>query len=66
MTSVQVQLLRTGGIYAKMRRETPGKPDPLPAFQRELMASLPTSDEYMPLTLQYNFFMILAKDPRPL
>lgn len=63
---LQVQFMRTGGMYTKMRRENPEKPDPLPEFQRELLASLNTSDEYTPLILQNDFFMILAKDPKPL
>ena len=63
---VQVQFVRTGGMYTKMRRENPEKPDPLPDLQRELMASLKTSDEYTPLKLQCDIFMILCKDPKPL
>ena len=64
--AMQVQFMRTGGMYTKMRRENPEKPDPLPDLQRELMASLKTSDEYTPLQLQCDIFMILCKDPKPL
>lgn len=64
--ATQVQFMRTGGMYTKMRRENPDRPDPLPGLQRELLASLKTSDEYMPLELQCDIFMILAKDPKPL
>lgn len=66
LCTVQVQFVKTGGIYAKMRRETPGKPDPLPELQKKLMAALGTSDEMFPLTLNYTIFMLLAKDPQPL
>lgn len=61
-----VQSVRTGGIYAKMRRESPGKPDPLPDLLKSLMAAVNTSDESFGLTLKYTIFMILAKNPRPL
>ena len=66
LCTVQVQFVKTGGIYAKMRRETPGKPDPLPELQKKLMAAVGTSDEMFPLTLNYTIFMLLAKDPQPL
>ncbi len=66
MLGSQVQLVRTGGIYDKMRKETPEKPDPLPDLQQKLMAALNTSDQYYGLYLKYTIFMILAKDPRPL
>ena len=66
LSTVQVQFVKTGGIYAKMRRETPGKPDPLPDLQKKLMAALKTSDEMFGLTLNYTIFMLLAKDPKPL
>lgn len=62
---VQVQFIRTAGLYAKMRQERPGKPDPLPKLQRDLMSSLGTSDERMPLTLRYKVFMMMAKAPKP-
>ena len=58
--------MKTGGIYAKMRRETPEKPDPLPELQKRLMAALKTSDEMFALTLNYTIFMLLAKDPQRL
>ena len=58
---MQVAFCRTGGAYTKMRRENPEMPDPLPDLQRELLASLKTSDEYTPLELQCDIFMILAK-----
>ena len=58
--------MRTGGTYAKMRRENPGKPDPLPDLQKKLMDALNTTDKTFGLTLKYTIFMILAKDPRPL
>jgi hypothetical protein len=63
---LQVQLVRTGGIYAKMRRDTLGKPDPLPDLLKRLMAALNTSDETFGLTLKYTIFMILAKNPEHL
>ena len=66
LCTVQVQFVKTGGIYAKMRRETSGKPDPLPELQKKLMAALKTSDEMLALTLNYTIFMLLAKDPQPL
>ena len=64
--TVQVQFVKTGGIYAKMRRETPGKSDPLPELRKSLMAALKTSDEMFAITLNYTIFMLLAKDPQPL
>jgi hypothetical protein len=63
--TVQVQFIRTAGLYAKMRREAPGKPDPLPMLQRDLMSTLGTSDERMSLTLRYAIVMMMAKDPKP-
>ena len=62
---MQVQFIRTAGLYAKMRGEAPGRPDPLPKLQRDLMSSLGTSDKHMPLTLRYTIFMMMAKDPKP-
>ena len=64
--TTQVQFMKTGGMYTKMRRDNPDKPDPLPGLQRDLLASLKTSDKYLPLELQCDIFMILAKDPKPL
>ena len=61
-----MQSVRTGGIYAKMRRESPGTPDPLPDLLKNLMVAVNTSDASFGLTLKYTIFMILAKNPRPL
>lgn len=60
---MQVQFIRTAGLYAKMRSETPRKPDPLLAFQKKLMASLSISDDSTALTLRYTIFVMLAKVP---
>ena len=64
--ALQVQFIRTSGLYGKMVKETPGEPDPLPLFSKQLMSALNAADDSKELTLEYPVFMILAKDPRPL
>ena len=62
----QVLFVRTAGTYNRLRKANPGKPDPLPELQKELMSALGAADDSMALTLQYPLFAILAKDPRQL